>query len=100
MMIRDILSDVARVMVAAAVLALLLVMASLANAAEWRAIDGDTIKLVEPIEGTKRVTMATKKHAKKKAARRRKVYRDARTGEFAATKTAKKRPAIHVRETV
>lgn len=41
-----------------------------------------------------------KKHAAKKAAKARKVYRDARTGEFASPKTAKKRPAIHVRETV
>lgn len=30
-------------------------LVSAARAAEWRAIDGDTIKLVEPIEGTKRV---------------------------------------------
>lgn len=48
--------------------------------------------------------MAKSKHAAKKAAKakaaRRKVYRDARTGEFATAAAAKRRPAIHVRETV
>lgn len=47
--------------------------------------------------------MSKSKHATKKAAKaktRRKVYRDARTGEFASPAKAKKRPSIHVRETV
>lgn len=41
----------------ALLLPLILLLAAMlpAGAAEWRAIDGDTIKLVEPIAGSKRV---------------------------------------------
>lgn len=39
----------------AVLLAGVIALISSARAAEWRAIDGDTVKLVEPIAGTKRV---------------------------------------------
>lgn len=41
-----------------------------------------------------------KKHAMKKAAKARKVYRDARTGEFTTEKKARRRPSQTVRESV